>query len=224
MTVADLPERRPERAPELDQRVSDAERDQVAAILAEALSTGRLSPVEHTDRLEATYAAKTRGDLAPLTRDLPEHAPGTAVPQARGSQTIRAVGSKVNRRGKVSLGRTTELRATFGALLVDLRDAAFPGREITLDAGAFCGKMFVLVPPGSYVIDEGEALFAKRSVSGGAPGDDVPEGPVIRITGRALFSKVLILRGGEDFGFDATFGLVNPLDWKQWFARRPERR
>jgi hypothetical protein len=210
----------PGRAAELDQRVSDAERDQTAAVLAEALSTGRLSPVEHTDRLEATYAAKTRRDLAPITRDLPEPAPGAALPQGRSSQTIRAVGSKVNRRGKVSLGRTTELHARFGALIVDLRDAVFPGREITLDVQALCGKLLVHVPPGAYVIDEGEALFSKRSVSGGAPGDDVPEGPVIRITGRALFSKVLILRGGEDFGFDATFGLVNPLDWKQWFAHR----
>lgn len=211
------------RAPEAEQRVSDAERDQVAGVLAEAYSTGRLSPVEHTERLEAAYAAKTRGDLAPLTRDLAgatlDVTPGGAPPAARERHTISAVGSKVNRRGKVALGRTTELRASFGALIVDLRDAVFPGREIVLDAGALCGKMYVHVPPGSYVIDEGEALFAKRSVSGGAPDDGTPEGPVIRITGRALFSKVMILRGGEDFLFDVTFGLVSPFEWKQWHRR-----
>lgn len=212
---------RGDRAPEVEQRVSDAERDQVAAVLAEAYSTGRLSPVEHTERLEAAYAAKTRGDLAPLTRDLAGAAPGARhgadLSAVRDRQRIRAVGSKVNRRGKVTLGRTTELRARFGALIVDLRDAVFPGREIVLDVGAVCGKLFVYVPPGSYVIDEGEALFSKRSVTGGAPGEDAPGGPVIRITGRALFSKVLILRGGEDFGFDVTFGLVSPWDWRKWY-------
>lgn len=211
----------PNRAPEIEQRVSDAERDQVAAVLAEAFSTGRLSPVEHTERLAAAYAAKTYGDLAPLTRDLPEVSPGAAPPAALARQRIRAIGSKVNRRGKVSLGRTTELTARFGALIVNLRDAVFPGREIVLEVGALCGKMYVFVPENAYVIDEGEALFAKRSVSGGAPGDGdgAGSGPVIRITGRALFSKVLILRGGQDFRFDATFGLVNPADWRRWHAR-----
>lgn len=206
-------------ADDVELRVSDAERDQVAAVLAEALSVGRLSPVEHTERLEATYAAKTRGDLAPLTRDLPEVSPGATLPAGRARQRIRAVGSKVNRRGKVSLGRTTELNARFGALVIDLRDAVFPGREIVLDVSAVCAKVFVHVPKNAYVIDEGEALFAKRSVSGGAPGEETGAGPVIRITGRALFSKVLILRGGEDFRFDLTFGLVNPFDWKKWYAR-----
>lgn len=208
-----------DRAPEVEQRVSDAERDQVAAVLAEAMSTGRLSPGEHTERLEAAYAAKTRGDLAPLTRDLPEVAPGADLSAVHSHQRIRAIGSKVNRRGKVSLGRTTDVRARFGAVIIDLRDAVFPGREIALDVRALCGKVYIRVPKNAYVIDEGEALFAKRSVSGGAPGDDTPEGPVIRITGQALFSKVLILRGGEDFHFDIMFGLVNPFDWKQWFAR-----
>lgn len=208
-----------DRAPEVEQRVSDAERDQVAALLAEAVSTGRLSPVEHTDRLEATYAAKSRGDLAPITRDLPEPRPGADLSAVRAHERIRAIGSKVNRRGKVSLGRTTEVRAGFGALIIDLTDAVFPGREIALDVRSVCGKVLVRVPKNSYVIDEGEALFAKRSVSGGAPGDDTAAGPVIRITGRSLFSKVLILRGGEDFGFDVMFGLVNPFDWKQWYAR-----
>ena len=204
---------------DVELRVSDAERDQVAAVLAEALAAGRLSPVEHTERLEAAYAAKTRGDLAPLTGDLPEVRPGAALPAGLERQRIRAVGSKVNRRGKVSLGRTTELDARFGALVIDLRDAVFPGREIVLDVSAVCAKVLVHVPKNAYVIDEGEALFAKRGVSGGAPDEESGAGPVIRITGRALLSKVLVLRGGEDFHFDLTFGLVNPFDWKQWHAR-----
>lgn len=200
-------------------RVSDAERDDVAGVLADAFATGRLSPVEHTERLAAVYAAKTVADLAPLTGDLPDPAPrtGAGLPPERERQAVTAVGSKVLRRGKVSLGRTTALTARFGALVVDLRDAVFPGREITLDVTACCGKLFVHVPENSYVIDEGEVLFSKRSVSGGAPGDaSGGEGPVIRITGRALFSKVLILRGGEDWTFDVTFGLADPREWKAW--------
>lgn len=70
----------PGAAPDL--RASDEERDRVAVVLADALATGRLTPEEHADRLEATYRARTRGELAPLTRDLPEPLGGTAAEAA----------------------------------------------------------------------------------------------------------------------------------------------
>src|SRR5690606_17459971 len=61
------------------QRASDADRDRIAAILGEALATGRLTSAEHADRLDAAYSAVTLGDLAPLVKDLPEvaHSPST---------------------------------------------------------------------------------------------------------------------------------------------------
>ncbi|GAA3625280.1 hypothetical protein GCM10022419_133610 [Nonomuraea rosea] len=55
-----------------DLRASDADRDRVAAMLGEALATGRLTSVEHADRLDVAYTAKTVGELVPITRDLPE--------------------------------------------------------------------------------------------------------------------------------------------------------
>src|SRR5690349_5550734 len=53
-------------------RASDADRDRVAAVLSEALATGRLTSVEHADRLEATYNSVTVDELVPITRDLPD--------------------------------------------------------------------------------------------------------------------------------------------------------
>ena len=52
-------------------RASDAERDAVAARLREAHAEGRLTLDEFAERLDAAFAARTRGDLAVLTRDLP---------------------------------------------------------------------------------------------------------------------------------------------------------
>jgi hypothetical protein len=52
-------------------RASDADRDAVAARLREAHAEGRLTTEEFTERLDAAYAARTHGDLVPLTRDLP---------------------------------------------------------------------------------------------------------------------------------------------------------
>ncbi len=54
-------------------RVSDADRERVAAMLREHFAQGRLEGDEFNSRLETAYTARTRADLVPLTGDLPEH-------------------------------------------------------------------------------------------------------------------------------------------------------
>ena len=56
-------------------RVSDAERDAVAAELAEHLKDGRLEAAEFDERVGQAVTAKTRGDLGRLLADLPRPAP-----------------------------------------------------------------------------------------------------------------------------------------------------
>jgi hypothetical protein len=56
-------------------RVSDAERDVVAAELAEHLKDGRLQVAEFDERVSLAIGARTRGDLDGLVRDLPRLAP-----------------------------------------------------------------------------------------------------------------------------------------------------
>ncbi|WP_240809305.1 DUF1707 SHOCT-like domain-containing protein [Microbispora catharanthi] len=173
------------------QRASDLDRDRVAAVLGEALATGRLTSVEHADRLDATYSAVTVGDLAPLTRDLPDAAhPPAALSTER--HRVSAVFSKIIRRGRWVAGRHTELSSVFGALIVDLSDAVLPGREVTLELNSFCGKLIVTVPANARVVDEGSAVFSKRSVTGGHGDGD---GPLIRVTGNARFGKIVVYRG-----------------------------
>jgi hypothetical protein len=88
-----------------------------------------------------------------------------------------------------------------------------PGREITLEVNAFCGKLIVIVPPGAHVIDEGGALFAKRAVYGRNDDGD-SDGPVIRIVGDARFSKVAVHRDRADRREDWT-------PWPHGPGRRP---
>jgi hypothetical protein len=54
-----------------DVRASDAERDAVVDRLRRALSQGRLTVDEYDTRMTAAYEARTRGELASLTQDLP---------------------------------------------------------------------------------------------------------------------------------------------------------
>jgi hypothetical protein len=193
---------------QLELRASDADRDRAAGALASALAAGRLTSAEHAERLDAAYAAKTLGDLVPLTRDLPaEDAAGPGVVSPADRARVAARFSKVIRSGRWVAGRHTRLTAHFGALVVNLTDAVLPGREITLEVDAFCGKLIVIVPEGAQVIDEGGALFAKRAVFG-RKGSDDPDGPVIRLVGDARFSKVAVHRGR-----------FNPFaQWSHWLG------
>jgi hypothetical protein len=52
-------------------RASDAERSATADILRRHHAEGRLDTTELEERIERCYAAKTRGELAELTADLP---------------------------------------------------------------------------------------------------------------------------------------------------------
>ena len=54
-----------------DMRVGDAERDAAANELREHFASGRLTQDELNERLDQTFAAKTRGDLSALFTDLP---------------------------------------------------------------------------------------------------------------------------------------------------------
>ncbi|MGI5208343.1 DUF1707 SHOCT-like domain-containing protein [Spirillospora sp. CA-108201] len=58
-------------APPDEIRIGDAERDAVMVALHDHFAEGRLDRAELDERLESVLAAKTRGDLRALVRDLP---------------------------------------------------------------------------------------------------------------------------------------------------------
>jgi fatty acid desaturase len=70
-----------------DLLASDAERERVAEALREHAAAGRLDAEELEQRLELAFAARTRGDLAPLMQDLPAPQP----PRPRRQRTIPPV-------------------------------------------------------------------------------------------------------------------------------------
>ena len=66
-------------------RLSDVERDQAAAVLGEHYAQGRLTPEEHYERLDRIWAARTRGELAPVFSDLPSPYFARPAPRAVGA-------------------------------------------------------------------------------------------------------------------------------------------
>jgi Domain of unknown function (DUF1707) len=61
-------------------RVSDADRDAVAAQLREHYAQGRLTQEELNERLDRTFASRTNLELAAVTSDLPYAAPRGVLP------------------------------------------------------------------------------------------------------------------------------------------------
>jgi Domain of unknown function (DUF1707)/2TM domain len=63
---------------QLDLRASDGDRERTVEQLRAHASVGRLTVEELEERVQRAFAARTVGELAELTRDLPEHRPPPA--------------------------------------------------------------------------------------------------------------------------------------------------
>ncbi|MFI2610215.1 DUF1707 domain-containing protein [Kitasatospora sp. NPDC018619] len=195
---------RPEAAPrphapaaEAELRVSDADREKVAELLRDAYAEGRLDADEHAERIEAAYAAKTFGDLAPLTRDLPARplsfekqplgAPqGPPQPPARQeSPTLVAVFGGASRKGRWRVGSHLSAFAAFGGVEIDLTDAVFESPEVEITVTAIFGGIEVRVPENVTLQGSGVGIFGGFDVREQTAAD--PYAPVVRVKGLALF-------------------------------------
>ncbi|MFF5649856.1 DUF1707 domain-containing protein [Streptomyces collinus] len=194
-----------------DLRASDADRERVAEILRDALAEGRLDMAEFEERLDATYQARTYGELAPITRDLPAAGvtapavslakdpaagpdwPGRITGGAGSSTWAVAVMSGFQRKGHWTMPRRFTCFAFWGGGEIDLREANFADREVEINAIAIMGGVDVIVPPGVEVVVRGIGImggFDHREE--GVPGE--PGAPRVVVTGFAFWGGVGVQR------------------------------
>ena len=69
--------------PEPHLRAGDTDRTAVATVLGRHMADGRLTVAEYDDRVSRAYAARTYGELAELTADLPATDGGRSVEPVR---------------------------------------------------------------------------------------------------------------------------------------------
>ncbi|MFH8799311.1 DUF1707 domain-containing protein [Streptomyces sp. NPDC017936] len=194
-----------------DLRASDADRERVADVLRDALAEGRLDMAEFEERLEATYRARTYGELTPITRDLPA---GGVVPPvislrkeaaADGSRAARIVGgegsstwavavlSGFQRRGSWTLPRRFTCLALLGGGELDLREANFAAGEVVINCWAVMGGVNIIVPPGVGVDVRGIGVMGGFD-AGEAGGAGDPGAPRVVVTGFAFWGGVGVER------------------------------
>ena len=129
-----------------DLRASDADRERVVAVLAEAASDGRLTLDEHAQRVHRAYAARTLGDLAQLTEDLA--APSEQPLRLDDSRVIVAFFRREERAGRwVVPGRLT-VTTVGGHIVLDLRQALLQVQHTVVQATVIGGQLHLLVPEG----------------------------------------------------------------------------
>ncbi|MFD9462561.1 DUF1707 domain-containing protein [Streptomyces sp. NPDC060027] len=194
--------------PEL--RASDADRERVAEQLRDALAEGRLDMEEFEERLEATYTARTYGELTPITRDLPGTAASAPISMVKkpvddGSWAARIVGgegssswgvailSGFERKGRWTVPKRFNSFAFMGGGELDLREANFADREVVVNCVAVMGGMNVIVPPGVEVVVRGIGIMGgfdhRESDQAGEPG-----APRVIVTGFAFWGGVGVER------------------------------
>jgi hypothetical protein len=198
-------------------RASDADRDKVAERLREAVAEGRLSPVEHEERLDTLYRAKTVGELSPLVSDLPtggfdyaamEQRSGTPngmeilgseardlAGQSKGSENMVAVFGGAERKGRWLVEPRTNVSVLCGGVELDLREAVLSTREVTIQLAVILGGVSITVPHGVRVINNTSAILGGADVHGTDQVTD-PNAPVVRLTGTCMLGGIDIKAKG----------------------------
>jgi hypothetical protein len=193
-----------------DVRASDAERDAVVARINQAVGEGRLTLDEFSERLELAYAARTRGDLDPLLRDLPAGAvpaatSGSAVVSSagRGKDTrwnISPIGG-IRHRGYWRVPRHTIAIGVLGGVDVDLSEADLAAPEVMITKVSIIGGVSVRVPPGMRVEVSNFSILGGRNSNLGGP--LAANAPVLHIRSFSIIGGVNVRESRKKRNRDA---------------------
>ncbi len=201
-------------APPADQlRASHEDRDRVIEMLRVAAGDGRLTAEELDERVEVAFSARTYGELAALTSDLP--AGRQAITPLHSSQPVASKdvvrlecrSGNVSRVGRWVVPRRIEVRVTSGGCKLDFTDAIIGHPSIEVDAQVRSGKLTMITKPG-IAVDADDVSIGSGDVKVRAPwGADVPVTLTISVSGRVGSGNIVARPPRRSF-------------W-DWLRRRP---
>jgi hypothetical protein len=150
--------------PEL--RASHADRDRTVEILRVAAGDGRLTADELDERIEAALSARTGGELAALTADLPagQTRPGGVPPRVKDVIRIDQRLGDVTRTGRWMVPRRMEIRAMLGDVKLDFTQAEITGDTLRIDVDLRPGGDLTLVLRPGIVVDVDDLIVRHGDV------------------------------------------------------------
>jgi Domain of unknown function (DUF1707) len=185
----------PEPVPEGELRVSDSERDATLQLLSSQAAEGRLTLDEHEERAGQALAAKTRADLATVTRDLPADAGASPVPVSR-KPPVRwfvAIMGGSRRSGRFRAASQLNSLAIMGGDEIDLRDAEIDSGGLTLNLYPMMGGSIIYLPDTVDVEISGFAIMGGNEERGPSTRPR-PGAPTVRIKAFSLMGGNTIWR------------------------------
>ncbi|MEU8866806.1 DUF1707 SHOCT-like domain-containing protein [Streptomyces umbrinus] len=195
-------------------RASHADRDRVVDVLRIAAGDGLLTADELDERLEAALSARTLGELATLTADLPpvSATAGTTVAEVKDVVRIEQVHSgAIERVGRWVVPRRLELAVTFCEVTLDFTDAVITHDTLRIDV-AMTGKTLTLVTRPGVVVDTDGLQLMHSSVKyrqnpANPANPDTPVALRVELVGQKAHGRVVVRPRRRTFG--------------QWLLRRP---
>lgn len=193
-------------------RASHQDRDKVVEVLRIAAGDGRLSAEELDERLEAALTARTFGELAVLTTDLPAAA-GTAtaalLPRPKEVARIDIASGSTKRAGRWIVPQRLEVQVASGSVTLDFTEAVVAQPTLLIDADVRSGSLTIITKPG-IVVDTDEVAVRSGSAKVRAPwSPDVPVTLRIAVSGKVGSGAITARPPRRSF-------------W-QWLLRRPVR-
>jgi hypothetical protein len=184
-----------------DLRASDSDREQVVERLRQAAGDGQLSVAELSERLDVAHAARTRGDLEPLTADLQptphrqqSSGPAGAVrvrPGPGGTSWLLAILGGSDRKGRWRLAERCTSLNIMGGSDIDLTEAELAADRVELTVISVMGGSDIYVPDGLQVEVSEFALLGGNSVAADVGGATAPGAPTLRL-------RMYSVMGGSD--------------------------
>lgn len=174
-------------------------------MLSHALAEGRLTPQEHSDRLDAIFAAKTQADITPLISDLPNAAAlanagglitpgGGTVAATRQRTRMVAFFGAIIRKGAWRVPQDMTAVTVFAGGELDFRAAVLPPGEVRLRATCVLAGLDITVPPEMHVTDSSWAILGGIEIPPDTAESKGPNAPVLHISGVTVMGGISIKR------------------------------
>ncbi|MFG2372487.1 DUF1707 domain-containing protein [Streptomyces sp. NPDC048504] len=174
-------------------RASHADRDRVVDVLTGAAGDGRLTADELDERVEAALTARTMGELAVLTADLPAVA-GAVAAEVRDVVRIEQHGGSAHRGEGWVVPRRLEIQSHLGDVTLDFTQAVITQGVLRIDLDMHLGALRLLIPPG-IVVDTDSLVFSYGKIkTRGRAEAGVPVDLRIEVVGQIRLGKVLVRR------------------------------
>jgi hypothetical protein len=186
---------------DLEQRLSDAEREQAVVFLQDHLMSGRLTLEEFSERVGQAYAAQVQGDLDEVRSGLPSDNELSAAPSRRRATRITAaLFAHVVKRGRLKLGRWTVTGGALCDIDLDLRKAQIHREKTAVAILVGLGNVDVYVPENINVTVAGLAVGGHRREWG----EDLARSgaPEISVRALSIFGTVDVWRVPADMPGD----------------------